>query len=66
MFERTISLVGETNFKKIQETTVLIIGLGGVGGYATESLVRTGVKNLILIDHDKIDISNINRQIIST
>lgn len=66
MFERTISLVGETNFNKIQEKTVLIVGLGGVGGYATESLVRSGIKNLILIDHDKIDITNINRQIIST
>ena len=66
MFERTISLVGEENFKKIQGKTVLIVGLGGVGGYAAESLVRSGVKNLILIDHDQIDISNINRQIIST
>ena len=49
MFERTISLVGKSNFEKIQEKTVLIVGLGGVGGYATESLVRTGIKNLILI-----------------
>jgi tRNA A37 threonylcarbamoyladenosine dehydratase len=66
MFERTISLVGEDKFKLIQEKTVLIVGLGGVGGYATESLVRSGIKNLILIDHDKIDITNINRQIIAT
>ena len=66
MFERTISLVGESNFNKIQEKTILIVGLGGVGGYATESLVRSGIKKLILIDHDKIDITNINRQIIST
>ena len=66
MFERTISLVGEENFNKIQSKTVLIVGLGGVGGYATESLVRSGIKNLILIDHDTIDISNLNRQIIST
>lgn len=65
MFERTISLVGEDKFKLIQEKTVLIVGLGGVGGYATESLVRSGIKNLILIDHDKIDITNINRQIIA-
>lgn len=65
MFERTISLVGLPNFKKIQEKTVLIVGLGGVGGYATESLVRSGIKNLILIDHDTIDKTNINRQIIS-
>lgn len=66
MFERIISLVGESNFKKIQEKTVLVVGLGGVGGYATESLVRSGIKNLILIDYDKVDISNLNRQIIST
>ena len=65
MFERTISLVGVSNFEKIQTKTVLIVGLGGVGGYTTESLVRSGIKNLILIDHDKIDITNLNRQIIS-
>ena len=66
MFERTISLVGASNFKKIQEKTILIVGLGGVGGYVAESLVRSGIKNLILIDHDNVDISNINRQIISS
>ena len=66
MFERTISLIGVENFNKIKEKTVLIVGLGGVGGYATEALVRSGIHNLILIDHDKIDITNINRQIIST
>ena len=66
MFDRTISLIGKINFKKIQEKTILVVGIGGVGGYATESLVRTGIKNIILIDHDTIDISNINRQIIST
>lgn len=65
MFERTISLVGQDNFNKIKEKTVLIVGLGGVGGYATESLVRSGIHNLILIDHDTIDITNLNRQIIS-
>ena len=66
MFERTISLIGVENFNKIKENTILIVGLGGVGGYATEALVRSGIHNLILIDHDKIDITNINRQIIST
>ena len=66
MFERTISLIGIKNFNKIKEKNVLIIGLGGVGGYTVESLVRSGIHNLILIDHDKIDITNINRQIIST
>lgn len=66
MFDRTISLIGENNFNKIQQKNILIVGLGGVGGYATESLVRSGIKNLILIDHDKIEQSNLNRQIIST
>ena len=66
MFERTIQLVGIDYFNKIKEQTVLIVGLGGVGGYACESLARSGIHNLILIDHDTIDISNINRQIIST
>ena len=66
MFERTISLVGQENFNKIKEKTVLVVGLGGVGGYATESLIRSGIHNIILIDHDIVDITNLNRQIIST
>ena len=65
MFERVISLVGEANYQKIKNTTVLVVGLGGVGGYAVESLVRSGISNLILIDHDCVDITNLNRQIIS-
>ena len=65
MFERVISLVGEANYQKIKNTTVLVVGLGGVGGYAVESLVRSGIGNLILIDHDCVDITNLNRQIIS-
>lgn len=65
MFERVISLVGEINYQKIKNTTVLVVGLGGVGGYAVESLVRSGIYHLVLIDHDCIDITNLNRQIIS-
>lgn len=65
MFDRVISLIGEDNLKKINNTTVLIVGLGGVGGYALESLARSGIGNFILIDYDKIDISNLNRQIIT-
>lgn len=65
MFTRTISLIGNDNFNKIKSKTILIVGLGGVGGYAVESLVRSGIHQLILIDHDTIDITNINRQIIS-
>ena len=65
MFSRVISLLGEENFSKINEKAVLVVGLGGVGGYAVEALVRSGISNLILIDYDKIDISNLNRQIIT-
>lgn len=65
MFTRVVSLIGEENFAKISKKTVLVVGLGGVGGYVVEALVRSGIKNLIIIDYDKIDISNLNRQIIT-
>ena len=66
MFERVKEFVGEDNLKKINNTCVLIVGIGGVGGYAMESLVRSGIENIILIDYDTVDITNLNRQIIST
>ena len=65
MFDRAISLIGKNNLDKIVNTTVLIVGLGGVGGYALEGLCRSGIGNLILIDFDKVDESNLNRQIIT-
>jgi len=65
MFERVISFMGEENLAKIKKTTVLIVGLGGVGGYVCEALARSGIGTLILIDYDKIDESNLNRQIIT-
>ena len=65
MFERTIKLVGEENFKKITNTTVAVIGIGGVGGYAVEALIRSGISSIILVDYDTIEITNLNRQIIS-
>lgn len=65
MFERIINLIGKDNFMKIQTKKVLIIGCGGVGGYALETLVRSGINNIDIIDFDKIDITNLNRQIIT-
>lgn len=62
---RLEALVGKNNIEKISKLTILIIGLGGVGGYAVESIVRSGVKKIILVDNDKIDITNINRQLIA-
>ena len=49
----------------LQNKTIIIIGLGGVGGYTVESLARLGIKKLILVDGDVVDITNINRQIIA-
>ena len=65
MFRRVFSLINEQNFNKIKNTKVLIVGLGGVGGYAFESLIRSGIYNIDIIDFDKIEISNLNRQIIT-
>ena len=65
MFERVIKLIGEDNLKKIQSQKVMVIGLGGVGGYAVESLIRSGIENIVVVDYDIIDISNLNRQIIT-
>lgn len=65
MFDRTISLIGNDNYLKIKNSNILIIGLGGVGGYALEALIRSGIENITIVDYDKIDITNLNRQIIS-
>ena len=56
MFERIISLIGKDNLEKINKTNILVLGVGGVGGYAIETLVRTGIENITIVDYDKIDI----------
>ena len=65
MFERLITLIGEDNLNKLKKANVLIVGLGGVGGYALEALVRSGIYNLTIVDGDIVELSNLNRQIIS-
>ncbi len=62
---REITLIGESNVQKIINTSVTVIGLGGVGGYVCEMLARAGVGRLELIDFDIVSESNINRQIIA-
>ena len=65
-FERTALLFGSEAMHKLQKSRILIVGCGGVGGFACEALVRSGVGNIDVLDFDKVDISNINRQIIAT
>jgi len=64
-FERAANLYGEEKIKSLSGKTVAVFGIGGVGGYVCESLARSGVGRLILVDADTVDITNINRQIIA-
>lgn len=66
MFDRLELLIGKQNIEKISKINVLIVGIGGVGGTALEALVRSGVKNITIIDKDVFSESNLNRQILST
>lgn len=66
IFQRTELLLGKEKLQKLHSKTVAVFGLGGVGSYVIEGLARTGIENFILIDSDKIDITNINRQILAT
>lgn len=65
-FSRTQLLLGGDAMKKLSESRVAVFGVGGVGGYACEALVRSGVGHFDLIDDDKVCLTNLNRQIIAT
>ena len=65
-FSRTEELIGKDNVEKLKKAKVAIFGIGGVGSYVVEGLVRAGVGTFILVDKDVVDITNINRQIIAT
>ena len=58
-------LIGSEKLEKIRNLKVLVLGLGGVGSYAIEALSRSGINNLIIVDKDVIDISNLNRQLMT-
>lgn len=58
-------LAGKENIKKINDARVLVLGLGGVGSYALEAIVRSGVCNVVIVDYDRIDITNLNRQLMT-
>lgn len=65
-FSRTSLLLGPEGMTRLRKARVAVFGLGGVGGYVTEALARSGIGALELIDHDTISITNINRQILAT
>ena len=66
IFDRVKMLVGEDALKKLEKKSVAVFGIGGVGGYAVEALVRSGVGSVSIFDSDAVDCTNINRQIIAT
>lgn len=65
-FSRTELLIGKDAIKKLQHSTVAVFGIGGVGSYAVEGLVRCGVGNLVLVDDDCVCLTNLNRQLHAT
>ena len=64
-FKRTVSLIGKDGFSKLNSKKVIVFGLGGVGSYIAEALVRSGVRKIAVVDSDVVAESNINRQLIA-
>ena len=65
-FSRTEMLIGKNGVERLKKSKVAIFGIGGVGSFVVEGLVRAGIGNFILVDNDKVSESNLNRQIIAT
>ena len=64
-FSRTELLIGKEGLERLQKSTVMVLGVGGVGSHCIEALARSGVGTLILVDNDKVSLTNINRQSIA-
>lgn len=64
-FSRTELLIGEEGLERLANATVMVLGVGGVGSHCIEALARSGVGTLILVDNDKVSLTNINRQSIA-
>lgn len=66
IFQRSELLIGKTKMIKVREKRVIIFGIGGVGSWCAESLIRSGIQHLTIVDSDRVCVTNINRQIIAT
>ena len=65
VFDRVEKFIGANNLSLIKSKVVMIVGLGGVGSFSVEALVRSGIENIIIVDYDTIDITNLNRQVMT-
>lgn len=66
IYTRTQLVIGKSGVDILKNSKVIVFGIGGVGGFTVESLCRAGVGNLVIVDNDTVDITNLNRQIIAT
>ena len=64
-FSRTELLIGEEGLRRLKDSTIMVLGVGGVGSHCIEALARNGVGTLVLVDNDKVSLTNINRQSIA-
>ena len=66
IFDRSKLLLGDAVFEALQNTRVILFGVGGVGSWCAETLVRSGVRHLTIVDSDRVSVTNINRQLMAT
>ena len=66
IFNRTRLLVGDSTMEALEGASVIIFGIGGVGSWCAEGLVRSGIKKITLVDSDRVCITNVNRQLMAT
>ena len=65
VFDRVEKFIGDDNLSLLRSKVIMIVGLGGVGSFSVEALVRSGIENIIIVDYDTIDITNLNRQVMT-
>ena len=65
VYTRTELILGKTGVEKLKNSSVIVFGVGGVGGYTVEALARTGIGKIAIVDFDTVNVTNLNRQIIT-